>query len=80
MIAAQFFFERVNGATYWQSFTGEKAEIPVSTCCLRGLIGNPDPSAADGVKQAVDCISVVFAESAFAKCPQSVTFSASQIA
>jgi hypothetical protein len=28
-----------------------------------GLIGNPDPSAADGVKQAVDGISVVFTES-----------------
>ncbi len=76
----------INGATYlresdcWKSFAGEKVEIPNSTSCLRGLIGNPDPSAADGVKQAVDSISVIFAESAFAECAQSVAFSASQIA
>ncbi|MCC8455760.1 hypothetical protein LMJ43_36460, partial [Streptomyces rochei] len=57
-----------------------KVEIPISTSCLRGLIGNPDPSAADGVKQAVDCISVIFAERDFAECAQSVALSASQIA
>ena len=85
-IAAQYFFERVNGATYLgksdcgQSFGGEKVEIPIDHCCLRRLIGNPNPSAADGVKQAVDCISVILAESALAQCPQSVTFSPSQIA
>lgn len=47
--------------------------------CQWGLIGNADPSAADGVKQAVDGISIVLVESALAKYAQSVALGSAQI-